>query len=335
MNVWPLPRITFRELSTVRESRLTALVTHPAAWNTLKSVLELPIAIQAEPSTRDRDLFESLGQGLPADIEVIYAVGDEIIIDAAKMVAYWSKKPLIIIPTAFVSDNPFTWTSEVHEEGITKETVTGPAEEVIVDWDVVGEANSTQRGAAIVDLLSIVTALLDWRYAAQKNKTTPETRLNPWAVGIAASLAGQAIKSAPAIGQGTPEALRTLLDLLCLAVQLDSQLGHRRASHGTEHVFAELVKADQNVTHTERVAAGILYAAALNNQDVTPLRAALTAANIRLDVLKSADIRAAAIALPDYVRQGNLPYSIVNEQTSTENVKDLLAKSTLIPAKAS
>ena len=332
MNVWPLPRITFHELSTVQESRPVALITDPTVWATLKNTLEIPVAIQAEPDRRDRDFFESLGQGLPADIGVVYAVGSELIVDAAKMVAFWSKKPLVIIPTAFGSDNPFTWMAWVHENNLNKEVVTGPAEQVIIDWQIIMEAPSNLRGAGIVDVLSIITALLDWRYATQKNKTTPDTRLNTWAMGISAGLAGQALKIAPAVGQGTPEALRTLLDLTCVMVQLDSQLGHRRASHGTEHMFADIVKADPEVSHTERVAAGILYAAALNGQDVTPLRAAITAANVRLDVLKPADIRAAANNLADYAKDNNLPYTILNDQADNSGVANILSKSTLITA---
>ncbi len=332
MNVWPLPRITFRELSTIRESRRTALITEPAVWATLKGHVELPVGIQAEPNRRDRDFFESLGETLPASIEVVYGIGGELVIDAAKMVSYWSKKPLVVIPTAFSSDTIFSPMAEVREGKIVKDTVTGPAEEVIIDWDVIGEAPLATRGAMIVDVMSIMTALLDWRYAAQKNHTTPETRLVPWAVSVAAGLAAQAIKIAPAVGSGAIDALRTLLDLTCLTVQLNNQLGHDRVSHGTEHIFAQIVKADPDVTHTERVAAGILYAAALNGQDSTPLRTALEAAGVRLDLLRESDIRAAATGLADYVREHDLPYSFAAEQTDNQAVNAALAKSTLLTA---
>lgn len=332
MNIWPLPRITFRELSTVREARPTALITDPAAWATIKRVIELPLAIQCEPPNNERAYLESLGADLPSDIGVVYAVGNGHVIDAAKIVASAGKKPLVIIPTAFCDDCPLTSTASVREKDISKDVETGPAEEVIVDWDTVTDAPSYIRGAGIVDILSIVPALLDWRYASQKNMTTPETRLSAWGMGVAAALASQAIKNASAVGQGSAEALRGLLDLLCMAVQLDNQLGHRRASHGTEHIFADHVKADASVSHAERVAAGILYAAALHGQDVTPLRDALEKAGGRLNVLKAEDIRSAAKTLPDYARSHNLPYTILNDQTSTDAVNNALNKSTLIAA---
>jgi hypothetical protein len=84
------------------------------------------------------------------------------------------------------------------------------------------------RGTGIVELLSIVTGLLDWRYAAERNRTTPETRFTPWAAGLAAGIAQQAFKIARGVGEGRVDALRTLLDLMCTEVALTNQLGHNR-----------------------------------------------------------------------------------------------------------
>jgi glycerol dehydrogenase-like iron-containing ADH family enzyme len=333
-DVWPLPRITFHELSTVRESRLTALITTPSVWTNVKESISLPVAVQAEPAHPDREFLEKLGTDVHAAVEVIYGVGPDVTLDAAKVIAFQSKKPLVLIPVALSSDAPVSWTAAVRDQGIWTDLPTGPADEVVVDWEIITAAPGMERGAGIVDVLAITTALLDWRVAAQKNKTTPDTRLSPWGVSIAAALAQQAIKIAPAVGQGSPEALRTLLDLICMTVQLDSQLGHRRASHGTEHVFADMVKADPSISHTEKVAAGILYAIALNGQDAGPLRAALAAAGIRLDVLTTTNIQAAANGLADYVQQNSLPYGAASDQTHSAAIAAALAKSTLLPATA-
>jgi glycerol dehydrogenase-like iron-containing ADH family enzyme len=335
MNVWPLPRITFHDLSSVQESRLTALITTPSIWANIKNTLELPIAVQSEPHKIDRDFLETLGAGVPPQIGVIYAIGPDATIDAAKVIAWRSKKPLVIVPTAFSSDTPFCWTASVRDHGEMIDLVTGPAEQVIIDWHVITDAAPTERGAGIADVLAITTALLDWSYAAKNNKTTLDTKIVPWALSIAVGLAQQALKIAPAVGQGNPEALRNLLDLLCLMVQLDSQLGHRRASHGLEHLFADVVKADPTVSHVEKVAAGILYSAALNGQDPQPLRNALEAAGIRCDQLKAADIRAAAVGLNDYAKaHPDLPYSLANDLTDATAIAAALTKSTLLTVPA-
>jgi glycerol-1-phosphate dehydrogenase [NAD(P)+] len=331
MDVWPLPRVSFRELSSIKESRPTALLTQPAAWATVGKSVELPLIIQAEPNRNDKDFCEYLAANLPSPVQVVYAVGDGVLLDAAKIVAWHNQKPLMIILTAISNDKPFTASSDVRENGVPKEVITGPAEEVVIDLNLISSVPPYLRAAGIVEVLSIVTALRDWTYAEQKKQTTPETALVAWATGIGASLAAQAIKSAATIGKGDPDALRTLVDLICMTVQLDNLLGHHRLSRGVEHIFAEAVKADNGVSTAERVGPGILLASALYNKDAASMRAALEAAGVRLDQLKPDDIRAAVNTLPDYARQQKAPYTILNDlQSNSPELAQALERSTLL-----
>ncbi len=330
MDVWPLPRITFRELSSIKESRPTALLTQAAAWVTIGKLIELPLIIQAEPNRSDKDFFEYLAANLPSPVQVIYAIGDGLLVDAAKIVAHRNHKPLVVIPTAISSDKPFTPSSTVIENNLPNDVITGPAEEVVIDMNLIQQAPARQRAAGIVDVLSIATALRDWAYADQKKQTTPETAMVPWATSVGAGLAAQAIKSAVAMGKGEPDALRTLIDLICMTVQLDNLLGHRRISQGIEHLFAAIVKADNSVSHAERVGPGILIASALYGKDAASMRAPLEAAGVRLDQLKHEDTRAAIAALPEYARQQNAPYSILNDlQPSSSEIAQAQDRSTL------
>jgi len=335
MNVWPLPKISFRALNTIDESRPTALITDAAAWESVgKAVKNLPLVIQAEPTRDDYDFVEYLATNLPKPVQVVYAVGDGLVIDIAKVVASINSKPLIIVTTAISSDAAFSPTATVRENDKPSNEDTGPAAEVVIDMDLIKSAAAGVRAAGIVDVLSIVTGLMDWGYAAQKNKTTPETKLSPWAMGVAAGLAAQALKSAVALGKGDPDALRLLIDLLCMTIQMDNQLGHRRASQGLEHAFAMSVKADPSIPHAEKVGPGILLASAFYAKDTASMRTALEAAGVKLDSLKPEDIRAAANALPDYVKQNDVPYSLANDlNASSPETQLALDKSTLNAAK--
>jgi len=331
MNVWPLPRISFRELSSIQESRPAALITQAAAWANVGKRFQLPLIIQAEPNRDDNDFYEYLASNLPSPVQVIYAVGDGITIDAAKIVASRNKKPLVIIPTAITSKKSFTPRAQVNTNGKPQVVETGPAEEVVIDMNMIKEAPPEQRAAGIADVLSIVTGLLDWTYAFNKKKLTPETQLSAWAVGFAASIGSQGLKSAAAIGKGDPDALRTLVDLLCLTVQLDNQLGHTRASQGVEHIFADSVKADPSISHGERVGPGILLASALHQKDVASMRTALESAGVRLNRLSTADIREAVNNLPDYVRSNGTPYTVLNDlMPNSDELAQALTKSTLV-----
>ncbi len=329
MSIWPLPRVTFRQLSTFRETRPTALLTQPATWANIRSQIELPIEIQAEPARLDRAYLEGLGNALPTQIGVIYGIGNDTVIEAAKMIGYVAKRPVVIVPTTFGSDAAFSWTTSIKGAEGMETLTTGAAEEVIVNWSILADANPYERGAGITEIISSVTAIADWRLAQTKNATTPETRLVTWAMQTAAVLSMQAMTIAPQVGQGAAEALRSLLDLFCLSEQLDSVLGHRRASRGAEHIFADVVHAEEHVMYAEKVAAGILFAAALHDQDVGKLRDALSKAGVRLNQLSHSAIRTAANKLPDYVQQHKLPYTILNE-ADPDAIRKALDASTLL-----
>jgi len=89
------------------------------------------------------------------------------------------------------------------------------------------------------------------------------------------------------------------------------------------------VNADEHVMYAEKVAAGILFAAALHDQDVGKLRDALSKAGVRLNQLSHSAIRTAANKLPDYVQQHKLPYTILNE-AEPDAIRKALDTSTLL-----
>jgi glycerol dehydrogenase-like iron-containing ADH family enzyme len=318
MSVWSLPRVTFRDLSSIQETRPVALLTTDEVWAVLGTQLTLPVMIQAEPARYSHELFDYLADHLPTQVQAIYAVGSGAPVEAGKAIAARNDKPLIVIPTALDSNRPFVpdvLTQVEDEQGTRLMTVEGaPASEVIIDWALIQAAPNEQRGAGIVDVLSVVTGLLDWRYAAQKNKNPVEQRFTPWAASVAAGLASQAIKSAGAIGQGNRDALHTLLDLMMIGVQLCNQLGHMRACEGSEHFLAQaLAEQAGMLPHAEMVGPCILIASALHGQDPAPLRDAMTSAGVRLDQLRATDVRMALDNLPNVIGAYAFPHSILND----------------------
>jgi glycerol dehydrogenase-like iron-containing ADH family enzyme len=325
MTVWPLPRITFRELNSVEEKRPAALLTSEEVWAVLNPQLKLPVLIQAEPRTYQRDLFDSLTGNLPTQAKVVYAVGSGAPIEAARLVAAHNNIPLVIVPTALDSLQVFVPQAMVAEKDGERthlvQEETGPATEIIIDWEVISSAPATRRGAGIVDLLTVVTGLLDWRYAAQKGKNPRSQRFVPWAASIVSELAKQAIKSASAVGQGDREALQTLLDLLMMVVQLNNQLGHSRAQQGGEHYLAQILMAttDNPPDHAELVGPCLLFVAALHGQDPSPLREAMTNAGIRLDQIRATDFNLIIDNLPTYLEAYDFPYSILNDLDQTSD----------------
>lgn len=319
MPVWPLPRITFQTLSAIEETRPVALLTSEDVWAVLGDELKLPIFIQAEPARYDRELFDYLAENLPSRVEAIYVVGQGAPLHAGKIIAARQKRPLVIVPTALDTDDALTPVALAEEtiDGQRRlmEIETGPASEVVIDWDVLHAAPDEKRAAAIVDVLAIVTGLLDWRLSAQKGKNPRNQHFAPWAATVAAGLAAQAIKQAPAFGQRRDATLETLLHLMMMTVQLGNQLGHRRASQGGEHYLARILatQTEDQLPHCELVGPCLLFVAALHRQDVSALRDTLQNAGVRLDQIRATDFALALDHLPESIGALGLPYSILNE----------------------
>lgn len=330
--IWPLPKIEINDLISIKESRPVALLTGERSWAAVSPLLTLPLVVQAEPYRVEAEYLDSLAEGLPQQVQVVYGVGGGMIADAAKYIGWKKGLPTVIIPTALSQDGFFTALVAARTDGSVSYVTTGPVEKLIIDWEVVRAAPQNIRGAAIVELLTIVTGILDWQYAAERKKNTPETRFVPWAAGLMAGIAQQAFKIAAGVGRGNVESLRNLLDLVCMEVQLTNQMGHNRPQEGSEQYFAYAIeqRAGQGrpLPYADMVGPGILIASALHGQDTGPIRSTLESAGIRLGQLRQEDIVDTIKILPEYVRKHDLPYSILNDLDPTAEKVDELLKTT-------
>jgi len=315
--LWNIPLVEIGNLSDIKETRPTAVITGNRAWRAVGSFLKMPVVVQAEPFTADIQFLDTLAEGLPEQVEVVYGIGGGLACDVAKYVAMKNGLPAVVIPTALSVDGFFTAIVAVRQDGTVKYVTTGPAEKVFIDWDIVASAPDHIRGTGITEILSMTTGLLDWRYAAERKKNSTLERYQPWAAQIAAGIAQQAYKIAEGVGQGRVDALRNLLDLICLEVQLTNQIGHNRPQEGSEQYFAYAIEPKASlgagVPYSDLVGPGILIAAALHGQNIKPMRDTLQSAGVRLGQLRPDDIVSTLRELPEYVVEHDLPYSIVHE----------------------
>ncbi|KXK21324.1 MAG: 3-dehydroquinate synthase [Chloroflexi bacterium OLB15] len=332
--IFPVPEVEIRDLGSLTERRPVALVTGSRSWNSVSALVELPIVVQAEPDRVDVSYLDTLADAVPPQVEVVYGVGGGLVSDVAKYLGWKKNIPVVVIPTVLSQDGFLTALVAARQGGTTHYVETGPVSKLIVNWDVIRTAPPNVRGAGIIELLTIVTGLLDWRYAAEHNKTTVDTRFQPWAAGIMAGIAQQAFKIASGVGKGNVEPLRNLLDLMCLEVQLTNQLGHNRPQEGSEQLFAyayeQKFPRSRPLPYADRVGPGLLIAAALHGQDVGPIRETLASAGIRLDQLPANNIRDTLKILPEYVRKHDLPFTILNDlDLTSERVEEIMSETGL------
>lgn len=319
--IWHLPRIELLDLSKFREQRPVALLTGKRSWQAVNTMVRLPVVVQAEPESLDRKYLDDLASGMPKQVKAIYAVGGGVVADAAKYMGYRAKLPVVIIPTALSVDGFFTAIVSLRDDkGVGFYVETGPAEKVLIDWDVISAAPKHLRGGGIVELLSITTGILDWKYAAEKGKNTPEERFQEWAARIAAGIGQRAFGIAAGVGDGKIVALRELLDLICMEVRLTAQLGHTRPQEGGEQFFAQMIQNRSNqrsrLPYSELLGPGILLAMVLHGQEaknIAVIRQVMESAGVRLNQLESQDIFETLVALPDFVKKNKLEYGILHD----------------------
>jgi glycerol dehydrogenase-like iron-containing ADH family enzyme len=314
-----VPAVEFTSVDNIRDERRVALLTNSAAWSALAGALDLHVRWQAEPRDATKISLLALASDIPDDVEVIYAVGGGLPFDSAKFVGRRRALPVLGIPTALSTDAPFTAVSGLRRDGGVVYVEACAPGVLYVDWDVISAAPQNVRGTGMSELLTSVVALHDWQLAESRGRYGPNERFTPFAATVMGALVEECLGLARSIGDGEVEALRRLLEMLLLEVQLCNVLGHSRAQEGSEHCFAYAVenRVGHGLPHADLIGPGIVAMAAAHGEDPAPLREALFVAGVRLNEIPPDDVLYTLQTLGDYAPSHALPYGIAHELTAT------------------
>jgi len=311
--IWPVPMQKIMPYEAIEEKRSVALVTSEPAWEAVKCKLDLPIVWQTNVKMSTTDYWDSLMENFKG--EVIYAVGGGLSADAAKYMAVKQGLEVVCLPTALSVDAITAWSSAIRVDGYVKYIPTKIVDELVIDFEVIAQAPSFIRAAAICDLLSIATGRWDWKFAEKKGKNTLETKFIPYIDHMAASILDGAIDCAEAAGKGDQEGLKQLLDCIILETQMLNQIGHARPEEGSEHYFAYLAEnlVGSGKPHANLVCPGILIMATIQGQDIVSLKRAMKYCNIPLNTIPNDVIEETLRQLPNYSAEHGLLYGIAHE----------------------
>ena len=314
--IWPIPKIEFRPLSEIEETRPVALVTSGPAWKAVENQLHLPVVWRADVTEATIAAWDQITADFRG--EVVYSVGGGLPADAGKYIALKQGVPLVGVPTALSVDAPVTWASGIREGGCVRYIETKIPDLLVVDLDVIAAAPASIRAAGICDVLSIATGKWDWKFAEEVQQNLPEMAYVPYIAQTADAILEGALDCAEAAGRGDQEGLKQLLDCIVLELQVNNQMGHARAEEGSEHYFAY---AAENLTgsgwpHADLLGPGILLMMTLQGQETQRVRRALHRTCIPLQRISTPVIRKTLLDLPAYCRQQNLPYGIAHELTA-------------------
>jgi len=316
--IWPVPKVIYQPLDEIVEKRPVALVTSGPAWDAVKPKLNLPVVWKTEVSEATLESWDNLFENCKG--EVIYSIGGGLPVDASKYLAVKRDLELVCIPTAISVDAFATWASGIRVEGGVKYIETMIPSEMIVDLQVIAEAPLNIRAAGLCDVLSIATGLWDWKFAEERGMNTPETGYDANIAKIARSILDMSIDCAESAGSGEEQGLKQLLDCIILETILLNLIGHARPEEGSEHYFAYLVenKVGHGRPHGDLVCPGILIMAALQGQEIEPLKRAMKAGNIPLDNIPMDAIFDTLYELPEYSKKHKYLYGIAHELTKEQ-----------------
>ncbi|TFG16543.1 MAG: iron-containing alcohol dehydrogenase [Promethearchaeota archaeon] len=222
-----------------------------------KKLTQHPIQI-IYPTNVDIHYLKEMSQKVSRNKDVDYVVGfgGGVAIDTAKFFSWKWKKPLIQIPSIISTDAFLT-----HEIGIrvdNKVQYIGKAvpEQIIIDFDVIKSAPKVLNYAGTCDVLSICTALGDWKIAYEEFGDKIDKKIYSKARNCAQNL----LNDAPVIREMQEEGIRKLVGYLQEEMQICTEWGNARPEEGGEHHLAYCIEelSPKRYLHGALVALNIL-----------------------------------------------------------------------------
>ena len=302
----------------------------PEAWEIVKSQFpQMPRQVVV-PETMEQSLLESQIRDLPL-CDFAFGIGGGSACDAAKMYAYITKANLILVPSILSVDAPFTKSIGVRVGQRVRYVGEVFPQYLLIDFDLLQTAPVRLNRAGAGDILSIYTALFDWRLAAEQNGE----HFDPDLAEQSKNLLLRLFNHAESIRETNESGLRLLCDLYYGEVNLCEQNGNSRPEEGSEHYFAYCLESitGKKYLHGELIALSVLTTSIFQGQPTKPVRDFLKTAQIEYRPneigVTFSEIERTLLALPKYLEEeSQLLYGIfhhraMNKKSAQEIIRRL------------
>jgi glycerol-1-phosphate dehydrogenase [NAD(P)+] len=292
-----------------------ALVAQPEPLVGLDPALVDRAEAILEPSSLDETALETLVRNLP-DVDRVVGLGGGVAMDAAKYVAWRSGRRLTLAPAIVSVDASVTNSVAVRRAGRVEYVGFVVADLIIADLDVISRAPARLNRAGVGDLLSIQTGRVDWALGASTGRIAFDAAADAAAARVLAELYGLADEVAAVTDHALERVIRSyaIVNALCLDV------GHSGPEEGSEHYFAYAAEAltGRSFVHGEIIGLGVVLMSWLQHGDQAGAAAFLDRCQVawRPEQLgfDHATLEAILLRLPAFVREAELPWSIVDER---------------------
>ncbi|MBN2155655.1 MAG: iron-containing alcohol dehydrogenase [Candidatus Lokiarchaeota archaeon] len=235
------------------------LVTQtPPFTSVLKSKLSNFPAYTLFPKKMDIHYQEELAQKKSSKQTIGYVIGfgGGVAIDTAKYLSWKWNLPLIQIPSIISTDAFLTHEIGVRVENKVRYIGKVVPEQLIIDYEIIKSAPKVLNYAGTCDVLSICTALGDWKIAHEQFG-------DPMDVSIfrsARDCAQRLLDDAFIIKEMQEEGIRKLVGYLQEEIQICEKWGSSRPEEGGEHHLAYCIEelSPKRYLHGALVALNIL-----------------------------------------------------------------------------
>lgn len=235
----------------------------------------------------------------------IVGVGGGQALDYAKFMAWKTGHPLILVPTILSVDAAFTKSIGIREQGQVRYVGEVYPEHLLIDFEILQSAPKILNRSGAADVLSIFTALWDWREAGKRLGEEHD----PSIAQEAQWLLDRLFAAATDLRAVTDHGLRELAELYKGEVLLCEMFGNSRPEEGSEHYFAYCHESltGRNFVHGQLVGLGVMLAGAYQEQSILQVKEFLTALGLdcRPDGQWTSvdEVRRTLTTLKDYVNR--------------------------------
>jgi len=278
------------------------VVTQPEPWDLVARHFDPDRTQRIFVQTMDIETVERIARAL-APASAVFGVGGGLAMDLGKFLAWKRELPLVLVPSILSVDAAFTKAIAVREGRRVRYVGEVFPEVLFVDFDLLDAAPPRLNQAGVGDILSIFTALWDWREAASRLS-------EPYDAAVAAqarALLDRLFVGADDIAHRREAGYRLLADLYVGEVRLCEQVGNSRPEEGSEHYVAYCLEhqTGRSFVHGTLVCLGVLLAGAAQGQDLEPVRRFLR--EVGLDLSARAvgttldEVRQCVLGVADYL----------------------------------
>jgi glycerol-1-phosphate dehydrogenase [NAD(P)+] len=253
------------------------VLTQPEPWDLVREAFPADRTQVHAVATMEHATVQQVTAGF-AGGSAVFGIGGGSAVDHAKYTAWKTGLPLVLVPSILSVDAAFTKAIGVREGGRVRYVGAVYPEHLLIDYGLLQAADPVLNRAGAGDILSIFTALWDWREAGARGGEPYDADI----AGQSRDLLQRLFEGARAIGDVSEEGLRLLADLYVGEVRLCERVGNARPEEGSEHHFAYCLehRTRRHYLHGALVGMGVLLAGDYQGQDVAPVRRFLEEARL-------------------------------------------------------